>query len=242
MKTVINAALVALLSAVGASAESTPAPTPEQQCRRALEKSKPRNLHPTKAEHEARLEATRLAFAVCRGASIPVDLRVESTRRWSIDFGSRDRAATEKVLRDTIREIRAAHGADSPTVIPLLGRLMDVVHARDFIDQKKSHPSPEVLSLAEEILRIAEVNYGRESEQAALALSYVGYYHELIGSRAQAESFYREAIAAARAGCGPRCATLAGLYSTLRNLIKTDPARQAEAEELWRLGSEASPD
>ena len=144
-----------------------------------------------------------------------------------------DPAAAEALYRSTIRQIEQEHGSDSAALLPLLNGLMDlVVHV-------SGGPTGEAFRLAGDIHRIQVELHGSESEPAARALLVVGRLHEVNGTTATAEELYREALGIAKAACAPKCDTLVIAYSMLRDLIKTDPARQAEADALNALAEES---
>jgi len=173
---------------------------------------------------------------LCRSESIPADLRAMSVHKWASILSQRDAAAAEALYRQTIRKIEKDDGPNSPALLPLLNGLMDmVVHA-------SGGPTGETFKIAHDIRRIAESAYGSESEPFAKALLALGWLHELNGNRATAEALYREAVAAAAAACAPKCGTLVAAYSILRDLIKADPARSAEADDLDFRAVEAIPD
>lgn len=230
-----NHLTVAALSMTLLLASSAGAGTPAHKCRAAL-KHESQNPYPTAAERQAEADAVKNAFTICRSTSVPADLRAESARRWGTILSQRDIAAAEALYRGVIREIEKEEGPDSPALLPVLNGLMDVVV------QVSGGPTGEALELATSIRRIAEKAHGPDSEPAAKALLALGRLHELNGSRSTAEELYRDAIDAAAASCGPKCGTLAAGYSMLRDLIKSDPARSAEADDLETRAMESLPD
>jgi hypothetical protein len=207
----------------------------EAACRAALNTA-PAKLHPTAEEHQAEIAAARNAFVLCRPISVPPDLRAVSAQRWAIFLKRMDWNAAEAIYRNTIREIEAGYGPDDPALLPVLTGLMDML-----LQRSESKPTEESFRLANEIVRINEQAFGRRSEQTARALLILGRLHDLNGNRATAELVYRDAIASA-VPCGPKCSTLALTYVQLRNLIKTDPGRRREVEELDHLAMTSLPD
>ncbi|HEV7240620.1 MAG TPA: hypothetical protein VGQ36_15385 [Thermoanaerobaculia bacterium] len=218
------------LLTVSASAKS-----PEQQCRAAL-KFRQSNPYPTPLERQAEIAAVQKAFTLCRSRSMAPDLRAASVERWAQILSQRDLAATEAMYRETIREVTVDHGPNAPALLTLQHGLLAVVN------RASGGPTAESFGIAYDIQRIAEEAHGAQSEPYALALATLAHLHEWNGSRAAAEELYREAIATASAACGPKCGTLSAMYSILRDLIKDDPARKAEADELNERATEALPD
>lgn len=210
------------------------AETPQERCRAAMHQET-RNPEPSPMEYQAEIGAARKAYNLCRSASISADLRAQSARRWAM-LEQRDHAEAEAIYRRAIRDITKTDGLDSPALLPLLYGLMDLTC------YVSGGPNAETFTIAHEVRRIAEKAYGSKSEPAAKALLALGRYHEINGSRLIAETFYREAVAAAEAACASKCDTLAQAYAMLRSLIKEDPARQAEAEDLDNRAFEAIPD
>jgi hypothetical protein len=228
-KTAIVAFCAAMLLMPLASAA-----TPESKCAAALN-AHPESPYPAPAEHQAASEAAKNAYTICRSASVPAEERALSTRRWASILSQRNAAAAEALYRQAICEFRKDYGADSPALLPLLNGLMDAVV------QVSGGPTGEAFELAEEIRRISEKAHGPLSESVARALLTIGRLHELNGNRATAETVYRDALTAAAAACAPRCGTLSAAYGMLRDLVKTDPARQEEANALEVKALESLP-
>jgi hypothetical protein len=210
------AIFVVALLALTADAKSS-----AEKCQKAL------------AQVPAERDTAKSAYADCRSSSVPAELRAEATERWARILSQSDTAASEALYRATIREIEKERGADSAALLPLLDGLMDLVV------RVSGGPTGETFRLANDIHRIKANVHGPRSEPAARALLVVGRLHELNGTMATAEGLYREAIGIAETACAPKCDTLVVAYSMLRDLIKTDPARQAEADELNALAEES---
>lgn len=190
---------------------------------RTIERVGPDSL--TKAETAAVQAAEKRAYGVCTNPEVHAEVRNRAVVRWS---GSLKPAAAKALLQKTLRDTEESDGQDGAALLPLL----DAIAGLDSnIPGGRAH-SRQVLERA---LRIRMLVYGSDSVEVANSLVNMGTFWGMEETPDRnvtlAEQFYRDAIGIAERSA-PSSEVLQMALALLHDLIKTQPGRAAEAQQL----------
>ncbi len=215
-------------TAVSASTSSR-----EKQCSHLLDSADAKaERAEDRSNYTAALSEWAQAYGVCQQAGVSVDLRIRSVDRWAgVLREKKQPGKAETVYLEQLAKLESETGDTSPKLLPLYRGLVSVMSVEGKFE--------EALLYARRAVLIAERTYGAQSRQAVESSLFVGSLYEAQGKRSEAESYYRSAIKNAQAiPCDPKCEPLALGYQYLLNLIRDDPSRRKEFEEISLLQSE----
>ena len=181
---------------------------------------------PDPNDYKTALSLWAEAFPICQGANVKPQMLAHSAALWATVLAFRgDRAAAESTYREVISRIEHDYSSDSPALLEPLYGLMDLV---DSLGRGN-----ESLLLAKRALAVSEKSYGTASTQAAETLVMIGYLYQKKGDPDTAEWYFRSAVQTAKTAChAVPCKSLTAAYSSLRDLIRTQPGREAEAKNI----------
>jgi hypothetical protein len=190
---------------------------------RTLERVGPDSL--TKAETAAVQAAEKRAYGVCTSPDVHAEIRNRAVVRWS---GSLKPAAAKALLQKSLRDTEESDGQESAALLPLLDALAG-------LESNGSAGRTQSWQVAERALRIRMLVYGPDSVEVASSLVNMGTFWAMEETPDRnvtlAEQFYRDAIGIAEKSA-PTSEVLQMALALLHDLIKAQPGRAAEAQQL----------
>lgn len=190
---------------------------------RTLERVGPDSL--TKAETAQVQAAEKRAYGVCTSPAVHAELRNRAVARWS---GSLNPGAAKALLQKALRDTEESHGQESAALLPLLDAIAG-------LDSNVPAGRAQSWQVAERAFRIRALVYGPDSVEVANSLVNMGTFWGMEETPDRnvmlAEEFYRDAIGIAEKS-GPTSEVLQMALALLYDLIKAQPGRAAEAQQL----------
>jgi tetratricopeptide (TPR) repeat protein len=173
------------------------------------------------------------AYRDCRGAKLPVDVRVKALMKYGVAKEVRgDVQAATDAFREAVAILDRAPGDQTAMLIDALdGTVLAEEHA---------HLRSDAIEHSTRALTLRRTKFGNDSQEAVIGMVKLGIVHATFGDYDKSESLLRTAVRTAEKTCGPECDALSEAYSGMYALYATQ-GREAEAKKYEEMAMNARP-
>lgn len=184
-------------------------------------------------EAKGYLESADKAYRDCRGAKLPVEIRVKALFKYGVASAIRGR---EQAAIDALREAIGLVDRGTGDYRELLIEILDYTA---FVESGAGIQTDATLH-SKRAANLRAEKYGPRSAEAAEGLAHLAMVHATFKEYEKAEAMLRDAIRIAEQACGPQCDALVNAYAGMETLYEAQGNR-AEAKKYAELGQNAVP-
>lgn len=184
-------------------------------------------------KHMQYLDDAAKAYRDCRGAQLPVEVRVNALVKYAIASStSGEKQTAVAVLTEAIDILDRASGRHADLSISVLDRVASIETQAGLREAAIGH--------AKRAAETREKTYGKSSAEAAIGLVNLGLTHATFNDYAKGEELIRQAIRMAEKACGPECDALVEAYVGMQALYDSR-GNKTEADKYAALAEKALP-
>jgi len=173
------------------------------------------------------------AYRDCRGARLPVDIRVKTLMKYGVARDVRgDAQAATDAFREAIAILDGAPGDQTTTLIEVLDATV--------LAESNARLRSDAIEHASRALTLQRAKFGNDSPEAVIGTAKLGMVHATFGDYGKSESLLRTAVRIAEKTCAPECDALAFAYSGMSALYSTQ-GKEEDAKKYDEMALNATP-
>lgn len=173
------------------------------------------------------------AYRDCRGANLPLDIRVKALLKYAMTSDGRGRGQEAIAKRnEAIDLLDKTKGAEPDLLIEALDQAAMGETLAGLPSDAKSH--------AKRALELRQKQYGARSVETVEGLINLAMVHATFNELSESEVLVRDAVRIAEKTCTAECDALAKAYSAMKTLYKAQ-GNEAEARRYSEMAIAAVP-